>query len=123
MSSGPFTNTRYEGNSGDIIYPCRVQPETLGLSISSVLNAAPVASVTPGVGRIALRRGRRAFGPTIRTVTIKMTENGAGAVAYLKEGNTYVLPTMTKAFHDAIAFDATGTYQGVACKVVNKFPE
>lgn len=106
-----------------MVFPCRLQPETEGLSLNSVTNDPPAAAATAGAPRIRLRKGKREFGPTIRTVTIEMTADGTGETAYLQTGDRFTLPILTNAVFNGITVDQTGTYQGIACKVVSKFPE
>lgn len=123
MSSGSFENSKYENLAGNVIYPCRLQPETLALDIGGVTNDPPAGAVTAGVARIKLRKGKREFGPTIRTVTVEMTAAGTGLNAYAEIGDQFTLPILSNAFFNAISIDDTGTYLGAACKVVSKFPE
>jgi len=121
MSSGPFEAGKYEAISGTI-YPVRVQPETKDLTIGGTANAYPAAAVSNGVSKIALRRGKRAFGPAIRTATVKLTADGAGAFADYKEGNTYTIPIFAQATYDAWNYNEVGEYLGIACELIGLFP-
>jgi hypothetical protein len=123
MSSGPFVDSRYENLAGNVVYPCRLQQETLDLDIGGSTNDAPVAAVTTGVARIKLRKGKREFGPTIRTVTVEMTAAGTGLNAYAEVGDRFILPILSNTFFNGISVGDTGTYLGAACEVKAKFPE
>ena len=123
MSSGNFEAGKYETISGEIIYPVRVQPETKGLTLNSVANAYPTDPVTTGVSRIALRRGRRAFGPAIRTATVKLTADGTGTTAEYKENSLHVVPIFAQATYNSYTVGQTGTYLGIACELVGLFPQ
>lgn len=121
MSAGQFESAKYEAINGTI-YPCRAQPETKEATIGGTANAYPAGAVTAGVSRIRLRGGRRAFGPAIRTATLKLTENGAGETAEYEEGTTHVVPIFAQATYDAWNYGEVGTYLGIACELVGIFP-
>lgn len=121
MSAGQFEPGKYESISGTI-YPCRAQPETKELTIGGTANAYPAAAVTPGVSRIRLRKGKRAFGPAIRTATVVLTADGAGDKAEYSSGSTHVVPLFAQATYDALTVDEVGTYLGIACRLVGLFP-
>jgi hypothetical protein len=123
MSVGVFESARYEQISGSNIWPCRAQPETKGLTLNSVANDYPVSGVTAGLPRIKLRKGKREFGPTIRTVTVKLTAAGTGATAGYLADTLHVVPVFTNATHASYSINQTGTYLGIACQCVGKFPE
>ena len=121
MSAGRFEPGRYEAISGTI-YPVRAQPETKELTIDGVANDYPAGPTTTGVSRIRLRKGKRAFGPAIRTVTVVLTADGTGETAEYQEGSTHVVPLFAQATYDAYEVDQVGTYLGIACRVVGLFP-
>lgn len=121
MSAGKFEAAKYEAPSGTI-YPCRAQPETKEASIGGTANAYPVGAVTAGVSKIALRKGKRAFGPAIRTATLKLTADGAGEKAEYKKDTTHVVPIFSEATYDAWNYNEVGTYLGIACELVGIFP-
>lgn len=123
MSAGNFESGKYENISGNVIYPVRVQPETKELELNSVTNDYPAAAVTAGVSRIRLRGGRRAFGPAIRTVTVKLTADGTGAQAEYKENTLHVVPIFAQATYTSYGIGQTGTYLGIACEAVGIFPQ
>jgi len=121
MSAGSFEPGLYEAISGTI-YPVRAQPETKELTIDGVANAYPAGPATAGVSRIRLRKGKRAFGPAIRTATVVLTASGTGETAEYEEGTRHVIPLFAQATYDAYEVDQTGTYLGIACRVVGLFP-
>jgi len=121
MSAGKFETAKYEAISGTI-YPCRAQPETKEATIGGTANAYPVEAVTAGVSKIALRKGKRAFGPAIRTATLKLTADGAGETAEYEEGSLHVIPIFSQATYDAWNYNEVGTYLGIACELVGIFP-
>lgn len=121
MSAGPFEAAKYEAFSGTI-YPCRAQPETKEATIGGQANAYPAGAVTAGVSKIALRKGKRAFGPAIRTATLKLTADGAGDKAEYTEGSLHVVPIFAQATYDAWNYNEVGTYLGIACELVGLFP-
>lgn len=123
MSAGKFESAKYESIDEANIWPCRAQPETKGLTLNAVANAYPTDAVTAGLPRIRLRKGKRQFGPTIRTVTVKLTADGTGAVADYLEGTTHVVPVFQQSVHSGYSLGQTGTYLGIACECVGKFPE
>lgn len=123
MSAGPFTDAKYENIAGNVVYPVRVQPETLELELNSVTNDEPTAAITTGVSRIALRRGRRAFGPAIRTVTVRLDADGAGEKAEYQENTLHTVPILAQATYASYNVGQTGTYQGIACTAVGIFPQ
>lgn len=121
MSAGSFEPGKYEAISGTI-YPVRAQPETKELSIGGTANAYPAGATTTGVSRIRLRKGKRAFGPAIRTATVVLTADGTGETAEYSQGSTHVVPLFAQATYDAYEVDQVGTYLGIACRVVGLFP-
>jgi len=121
MSAGNFEPGLYEAISGTI-YPVRAQPETKELTIDGVANAYPAGPATPGVSRIRLRKGKRAFGPAIRTATVVLTADGTGETAEYESGSRHVVPLFAQATYDAYEVDQVGTYLGIACRVVGLFP-
>jgi hypothetical protein len=123
MSAGRFENGKYESIDGQYIWPCRAQPESKGLVLNSVANAYPTDAVTPGLPKIRLRKGKREFGPTVRTVTVRFTEDLTGAQAdYLGEGALAVIPVFTQSAWASYGENQTGTYLGTAVEFVGKFP-
>ena len=121
MSAGKFETAKYEAISGTI-YPCRAQPETKEATIGGTANAYPAAAVTTGVSKIALRKGKRSFGPAIRTATLKLTADGAGDKAEYKKDTLHVVPIFAEATYDSWQYNGVGTYLGIACEVVGLFP-
>lgn len=119
MSAGAFENSKYEADDGEI-YPIRIQPETLALTLGSTANAAPTGAVT-GKIRARVGGGRRKYGVHARTVTVRFT--GTLPAGY-KPGSTITLPILKPALYNAIVGGATtGTYLSQAVEVVYKTAE
>jgi hypothetical protein len=123
MSTGVFENAKYEQSTGGNIWPCRAQPETKALTLGGEDNAYPAGAATAGLPRIKLRIGKKQVGLSIRTVTVKLTANGTGAVAGYLSGTLHTVPVFVAATHAGYSEGATGTYQGIACECVGKFPK
>lgn len=123
MSAGAFEDGKYEIDSGSYVYPCRVQPETKQLTIGGDANDETSAVITAEMPTLQLRANRRGFGVKPRTVTVELTANGTGATAQYLSGTQHVIPVLQKAVWDAYVKGSTGTYLGIACKVVSKNPE
>jgi len=123
MSAGKFETAKYQATTGTNIFPCRAQPETKELTLNSVANDYPAGAITAGLPRIRLRKGKRQFGVTVRTVTVKLTEDGTGATEDYKEDTTHVVPVFQPSVHAGYAIGQTGTYLGIACECIGKFPE
>lgn len=122
MSAGNFSYSKYQSNQPHV-FPCRVQPETLALSIDGAANTAPAGDVEAGLPTVVLRKSRKGFGVHPRTITVRLTADGTGQTAEYKEGRSYVLPILRSALWDVIKKNDTGTYLGIACIVVSKAPE
>ena len=122
MSAGAFESGRYISNVG-FVFPCRVQPETKGLVLNSVANAYPGAAVDVGLPSIKISNGNREAGVVPRKVVVELTASGSGVTAEYTEGNQLTIPIFQQTVFDGLAKDQTGTYQGIACKVVSVLPE
>jgi hypothetical protein len=123
MSAGAFENGRYESIDGLYVWPVRAQPESKALTLNDVANAYPEDPVTTGLPKAKLRKGKREFGPTIRTVTVKMTAAPTGGQAdYLGIGALLTVPVFQQSTWEAYGEGQTGTYLGTAVEFVGKFP-
>ncbi len=123
MSAGSFENGRYESIDGLYIWPCRAQPESKALTLDGVANAYPAEAVTEGLPKIKLRKGKREFGPTVRTVTVKMTAAPTGSQAdYLGIGALLTVPVFQQTTWESYGEGQIGTYVGTAVEFVGKFP-
>lgn len=118
MSAGNFVRSRYQSNSGEV-YPIRVQPETLALTIDATANAAPAGAITAEVSARA-NGSRRTLGMNARTVSITFTATPPEGYA---TNSTLTVPVLTSALWDDISRGDTGTYLGVAVEVIGKSPE
>jgi hypothetical protein len=118
MSSGAFQSAKYQANNGDI-YECRVQPETLALTLNAVANDEPSGDIN--MSTTARTRGsRRRFGVTARTVTLRWT--GSPPTGYKDDELIYV-PVMQSSTFDAYDRGQTGTYLGAGVQFVSKTNE
>lgn len=121
MSAGEFIDSRYASGDGTRIHDCRIQPETLGLTIGAQANTAPAGAVNN-------QRGVRMSGGvsplTIGARGINIRFEDAGNAGY-KVGSTTVVPWLDPGtFFDAvIPRRQTGTYNGAAVTVVGSRPE
>lgn len=123
MSAGVFEEGKYEAGNGTV-YPVRVQPESKELELNSVANAYPTDAITAGVPTIPIRKSRRGFGISVRTVTVELTADGTGETAdYLGEGALLTIPVFNPTVWDGYGKGQTGTYLGIACKFKSKNPE
>lgn len=118
MSAGNFVRSRYESNSGEV-YPIRVQPETLLLTIGGSSNTAPAGAITAEVSARA-NGSRRTLGMNARTVTVAFTAAQPEGYA---ANSTLTIPVLNPTFWDTITRGATGTYLETAIEVVGKSPE
>jgi hypothetical protein len=116
MSTGVFEIGKYESDEGDI-YPCRVQPETKGLTIGSA-NAFPLGAADQQVSAKMSSSQKRA-GVNARTVRFKFTV----AVDGYEDGSTLTLPVFQKTVWDGIKKGDTGTYLGTPVIALGKSPE
>lgn len=118
MSAGTFARTKYQANNGDI-YPIRLQPETLELTIGGTANSAPAGATTERL-LASVSKGNREYGVKPRRVGVKFS--AAPPVGY-KPDQIYYIPILGSAFYGTIAVGATGIYLGVAVDVVSLLPE
>lgn len=115
MSDGPFSYVKYETNDG-LIVPIKIQPETEGLVLDSVTNTGATGSLTPGAPSAKVSGSKRSIGINARTVTVRLTADGSGANAGMKQGSLIRLPVFTPTSYAAYSKGNTGTYKGIACE-------
>ena len=122
MSSGTFTNSRYQASYGDglAIHPIRVQPETIAASVGSVTNAPPSGAVNNPIQARATG-GRRSFGLVARFVTLRAPATDQPD-NYQPLGFTRI-PALTETFYDACTKDAVVTYLGSSYTVSGRSGE
>jgi hypothetical protein len=106
MSAGQLSRSRYEDDNGNI-WKIRVQPETEGLTIDGVANAAPTGAFTAGFPSAQVSRGRQSIGINARLCRIKF--NTTVPPGYDANGSI-ALPVLTQAAKAAFVSDAEGTY-------------
>lgn len=124
MSSGGFSTSVYESNSG-LFFPIRIQPETLTLTLNSQANAAPANTPGAGLPSAVISRGRRSFGVNARLVRVRTPATG-GDPNYVPLG-IISLPVLQASVYAAYGKGQTGTYEingsSIAVQFVGKTPE
>jgi len=123
MSAGPFETVAYSTDTG-AIYPIKIQPETMTLSIDGTANAAPAGPIQGNLPSAQVSKGRRAHGINARLVRFRFT--GAVPPGYKPDG-VISLPVLSQATYAGWGKGQTGTYsiQGTdyAIAFVGKTPE
>ena len=118
MSAGAFVISRYEADNGDV-FPIRIQPETLTLTLAGAANSAPTDAVNQSIFARA-GGGRRRYGRQARQVRIRFT----GAVPDGYAANSVItLPALTPEFYNSLRSDSTGTYLGATVRVAGRSSE
>lgn len=107
MSAGQQVDAVYETEKATVGYKCKVQPETLTLTINLVANASSSAATRPDQPRAIMNGSRRSRGVNARKVRLVFT--GALPPGYSPD-SIITLPCLTKAFFAECQEDATGTY-------------
>lgn len=123
MSAGVFSRSKYQSDGG-AIWPVKVQPETLNLSVTSgngsVTNSPPDGAISGDVPSAIVGGSRRRYGVHTRGLRLKFT--GTPPTGYKPDSPIFV-PVLKKETYDAIARNSTGTYLGVAIQVIGKVGE
>jgi hypothetical protein len=117
MSAGEFTTTRYQTADGGIC-SVRVQPETLQAVVNGATNTAPAGEIDQEASAIV--SGGRGNGVFCRKVRLAFT--GEPPEGY-KEGGTVVIPWLQPTAWNGFRRGQTGTYLGVAVRVVGRTAE
>jgi hypothetical protein len=119
VSAGRFKKDgKYELDNGEVA-KCRIQPETLNLTLNSVTNSEPTGTVNVR-GSAAVSRGRRTFGVNCRLVRIRFTSTLPEGYA---QDEVIALPWLRKSSFDALPDSATGTYLGNPVILVGRTSE
>ena len=116
--AGSFTSKKYATDNGDVVN-IRVQATTIACVIDGVTNAESGDPLSDGFPSAKVSGGRREIGINARTVTLTLT---AAKVGYT-EGKPLTIPALTEAFYIKCTSGKTGTYLGVACKVIGRSAE
>jgi hypothetical protein len=123
MSAGQFLDSKYASNDG-LVFPVRLQPETLALTLGGTANTATADAIDAGLPTLVTRKSRKGFGVHPRSVTVRLTADGTGQTAdYEAEGTLHTIPVLQAATWEGYTKGATGTYLGIACILVSKTPE
>lgn len=118
MSSDKFTRSSYESDAGDV-YPVRVQPETIALSLGGNANA-PTAVAINQKSRARVSSGVKGV-PICRGVYMRWS--GAPPANYDANGVLFV-PVLTRSLYNSVVSGVTvANYLGAAAIVVGKRPE
>lgn len=119
MSAGAFTVVGYEADyaDGTAIHPIKVQTETLALTINSVQNTAAASAINNPISA-QVGKGRRTQGLHARIVSLVFT--GTPPATYLA-GQTLRVPLVNKDMKNVCTTGATGTYLGVAVRVISNY--
>lgn len=120
MSAGIFQDSIYEADNG-LFYPCRVQPETLAMTVDGTANAEAAGPAPAGVPSANMRGSKRQNGITARTVSLKLPAGGTPPDGY--SGDNLVVPVMTPALFSAISRSSTVVYLGATWRVAGTSPE
>lgn len=124
MSAGAFIPEIYSTDGG-AIYPVRVQPETLTLTLNSTANAGGVGPVAPNTPSARISGSFRELGVICRRVRFKFST--ATIPPGYKLDSILTLPALTLASYNAWGKGSVGTYtiNGTAYDVafVGKSPE
>lgn len=121
MSAGSFVESTYASGDGSQIHRCRIQPETLGLTIGGTANTAPAGAVNNAKG-VRMTGGRSRLTIGARGVGIRFeTEGDAG----YEVGSTTYVPWLNPAtFYGVLEpQNQTGTYNGATVTVIGNRPE
>lgn len=118
MSSGTFSSSIYETDAGGLCN-CRVQPETLALTLGGTANTAAAGPADQEASAL-MSGGRQRIGVIARAVSLKWT---AGAPDGYDENTRVRVPILTKSLYDLVSRGTTGTYLGESVEVVGRIPE
>lgn len=118
MSGGTFTDTKYESDAG-LIFPIRVQPETVSATIGGTANAAPAGDIDAGLPTAYARGGKRQFGLKARRVTVSFSTPPSG----YKAGEILSIPILDPTVFAGIAKGQAVSYLGATGTVKNKLNE
>lgn len=111
MSAGNFVDAKYEDDAGNI-YDCRVQPETLDLTLNGAQNAIPTGAADQALSA-RMTGSRRKYGARARSVRVRFTAtppegydaNSVIELPILRPDRYQTMKSVKK---------PTGTYLGVA---------
>lgn len=120
MSAGEFEQSKYEANAdnGSGIYPIRVQPETLLMTIGGTANDPPAGAANQPIFARA-RKGTREYGVGARAVRLRFT--GDKPTGY--SGDEVTVPVMTPDLFASAVPGTAAVYLTVPAIVVSRLPE
>lgn len=121
MSAGPFQISTYSSTATGSVHPIRVQPETLGISLGGVANAAAVGTAVLPSAQVS--QSKRALGINARAITFKFP--AGGAPTDYKELSPITVPWMVEnaAFLSAVPGVTTVSAYGSSAILVSTTPE
>jgi len=120
MSAGKFTNSRYETNDGNVV-GCRVQPETLTMTIGGTANAATGDPINIGFPSALMRGGRTEIGIVARKVRIGLPDGNPAPEGY--SGDALYVPVMTELLWASAQKGDPVQYLGSTWEILSKVPE
>lgn len=120
MSAGRFEDVAYETDAGEL-FPARVQPETLAMTIAGTPNSPAAGPIPSGRPTIRMRAGKRDFGIIPRSVTLKLPNGGTPPPGYT--GDNLVVPVLTASLFAGAAKNATVVYLGATWRIASKSSE
>lgn len=126
MSSGLFQITAYNASyDAAQVHKIKVQPETLALSVGSVVNSAPTVLPTSPISAM-VSKSKRSLGLHAATVTLKSTATTASPAGYAV-GSITTIPLLNESIRSAVASATSATavsYLGVTTwKIYGYSPE
>lgn len=107
MSAGDFIEAFYQTDSGKIT-TCRIQPETLTLTLNAIANTSPSGPPEAGLPSAKVSGGRREFGINARLVRVRFT--GTLPPGYSGGKSILTLPVLTLNTYLGYTKGQTGTY-------------
>lgn len=120
MSAGTFLRAKYEASAdnGGGIYPIRVQPETVAMTIAGTANAEPAGAIDQFCAA-KVRKATGEYGLGARGVVLAWT--GTPPTGY--SGDPVRVAVLTAAAFADYTIGATGTYLGAAVEVISRQSE
>lgn len=124
MSAGVFIDAAYESNDGRF-YPMKIQPETITLTLNSIVNASATGPADPTLPSAVVSKGRRSRGVNCRLVRIRTPALG-GDANYVPRG-IIALPVFLPSVFSQYGRTQVGTYEingvDIPVQFVGKTPE
>lgn len=117
MSAGAFSRSFYENDEGTLVFPIRVQPETLEATISGTQNQPAAEVATAGLPTVNVSAGVRENGVIPRKVTVTLAATATAPDGY--KGEPLQIVALSKAWFDLAIKGAAVTYLGTTWVVLS----